>query len=115
LISSKERKPKMIEANLSYDLLPNVDVRAYGEWVRKAVGVMAKQPGMTEFRANRNVLGSPQIRATSMWRSLEDWAKFSEGAAWQSMEAELRGFASNVKAELWGPSPVMPEPVHPAP
>ena len=104
----------MIEVNVSYDLLPNLDMKAYREWVKKAVGIMAKQPGMTEFRANRNVLGAPQIRTASMWRTLEDWAKFTESDAWHSMEAELRGFATDVKVELWGPSPVVSEPVRPA-
>jgi quinol monooxygenase YgiN len=104
----------MIEVNLSYDLLPNVDMKAYREWVKKAVDTTVKQPGMLEFRANRNVLGTPQIRTSAMWRSLEDWAKYTDGKLWHSMEAELRGFATNVKVELWGPSPVVSGPVRPA-
>lgn len=104
----------MIESNLSFNLLPNVDMKAYGEWVKKTVSSLAKQPGMVEFRANRNFLGSPQIRSSTVWQSLDDWSKFTEGDVWPSMLAELHGFASNVKVELWGPSPVVPEPVRPA-
>jgi heme-degrading monooxygenase HmoA len=105
---------QMIESNLRYDLLPNLDMKAYKEWVKKAVEVMAKQPGMIEFRANRNVLGSPQIRTSTTWRSLEDWAKYEQSNTWHLMQAELRGFATNVKIELWGPSPLVSEPVRSA-
>lgn len=102
----------MIEANLCYDLLPNVDLKAYGEWVRKTVGTIAKQAGVVEFRANRNVLGgTPMIRTCTLWQSLGDWSRFAEGDAWQSMQMEMRGFATNIRLELWGPSPMVPEAV----
>jgi hypothetical protein len=104
----------MIEKCMTYDLLPNVDMKAYQEWAKKVVGTMVKQPGMLEFRGNRNVLGSPLARTTAVWRSLEDWAKFAEGAEWRAIDAELRGFATNIKFEIWGPSPLLPEPVRPA-
>jgi hypothetical protein len=68
---------------------------------------------MEEFRANRNVLGSPQVRTVSTWRSLEDWARFNQGP-WQSLQAELRGFATNIRVEIWGPSPILVEPIRPA-
>jgi hypothetical protein len=82
-------------------------------WAVKTAEAMAKQPVMLEFRANRNALGSPLLRSVSMWRSMENWAKFNV-SAWHSIEAELRGFATNVKVEVWGPSPVLSEPVRPA-
>jgi hypothetical protein len=52
----------MIEVNFSYDLLQGIDQKAYGEWALKAVGAVLKSPGIIEFRANRNLLGSPQVR-----------------------------------------------------
>jgi hypothetical protein len=102
---------KMIEANLTYDLLPNIDMKSYGEWAKKTVESISKQPGMVEFHAKRNLLGSPQIRASTVWQSLGDWSKFAEENLWQTMQAELRMFATNVRVEIWGPSPVVPEPV----
>jgi heme-degrading monooxygenase HmoA len=104
----------MFEANMTYDLLPNVDPKTYQEWAKKAIGIVAKQPGMVEFHVNRNVLCSPMVRTTTVFRSLEDWAKFAESEAWHSMEVEMRRFATNMKLEVWGPSPVLPEPVRPA-
>ena len=105
----------MIEANLYYDLLPNIDMKAYGEWVKTVMGTITKQPGMVEFRANRNVLGgTPMIRTCTIWQSLGDWSRFAEDSAWQSMQMEMRGFANNIRLELWGPSPMVPEPIKPA-
>jgi heme-degrading monooxygenase HmoA len=104
----------MIESTMTYDLLPNIDMKAYQEWAKNAVGIVAKQPGMLEFRVNRNVLCSPEVRTTAVFRSMEDWAKFADSDAWHSMHAEMRGYVSNARLELWGPSPVLPEPVRPS-
>lgn len=103
----------MIECDLTYDLLPSVDMKGYVEWAKKTIGTMAKQPGMVEFRANRNVLGGPQVRTVSTWKSLEDWARFNQGP-WQPLQAELRAFATGITIEIWGPSPILAEPVRPA-
>jgi heme-degrading monooxygenase HmoA len=103
----------MIECDMTYDLLPNVDTKAYLEWAKKTIGTMAKQPGMVEFRANRNILGNPQIRTVSVWRSLDDWAKFNQNV-WQPLQAELRGHATNIDIRIWGPSPILAEPLRPA-
>jgi len=104
----------MIEANMSWDLLHGVDVKAYGTWAKKAGESMAKQPGMIEFRASRNILGNPQIRISGMWKSLADWAKFIDGEVWRALEVELRSYATNLRIELWGPSPIIVEPLRPA-
>lgn len=103
----------MIECDLTYDLLPGVDIKGYVKWAKKTIGTMGKQPGMVEFRANRNVLGSPQVRTVSTWQSMEDWARFNQGP-WQALQAELRAFANNIKVEIWGPSPILAEPVRPS-
>ena len=67
-----------------------------------------------EFGANRNVPGNPQIRISITWKSLVDWATFAESDVWRSTDVELRGFATNVRVELWGTSPVVSEPIRPA-
>ncbi len=100
----------MIECVLTYDLLPNVDAKAYAQWSTKAIETMAKQRGMTEFRANRSVLGSPLIRTASVWETLEDWAKFNQGE-WQTLQTELRAFATGISVQLWGPSPILAKPI----
>ena len=101
----------MIEVNQTYDLAPGIDQQAYGQLVAKAIDILRKAPGFVELRAHRNLLGSPQVRTTTVWQSVADWGKFREGTEQQAMEAELRAFVTNFKAELWGPSPLLPEPL----
>ena len=103
----------MIEAIYTWDILPGTDEQAYAEWAKKAIGSILRQPGFVEFRANRSLLGSPQVRATYVWQTLADWATFAASAEGQSLDAELRQFVTNYHIELWGPSPVVPEPVRP--
>ena len=103
----------MIELNMTYDLLPGIDQQAYQVMAKKAVGLLLQSPGLVEFRASRNVLGSPQVRATSVWQTLVDWANFNESSGWQELETEMRTFVTNLRFELWGPSPVVPEPLRP--
>lgn len=104
----------MTEVNLIYDFVHGFDQQAYQEWAKKAIGTVLQSPGIIEFRAHRNILGFPYVRSTSVWKSLADWANFAESPEWQNIETELRGkFATNVKVEIWGPSPVVPEPLRP--
>jgi len=104
----------MIENNTIYELRPNLDQQAYGEWAKKTIGVILQAPGVVEFRANRNLLGSPQVRSTIVFQTLTDWAKFVDTDEWRTLEAELRAFATDIHIEVWGPSPVLPEPVRPS-
>ena len=103
----------MIEVNKTYDFLPGIDRGAYAEAARKWVDKVLHAPGIVEFRANRNILDSPQVRITTVWESLSDWANFAESPDRQALESELRAFTTNINVELWGPSPVMPEPLRP--
>lgn len=104
----------LIEVNLRYDLLPGVDQQAYVEWAKKAIRLGLKAKGSIEGRSNRNVLGSPQIRATFIWETLGDWATFAESPEWQSLLSELHAsLGKNITIEIWGPSPVAPESIRP--
>jgi len=102
----------MLEVCITYDLLPNVGQDAYQAWAGRAIAAILKQPGLLEFRAHRNVLGTPEVRTTSVWRSGADWMTFGEGG-WRPLEQELRGLANHIRMEAWGPSPLVPEPLRP--
>ena len=104
----------MFEVNLLYDFVPGIDRAEYLEWAKKTIGMVMQTPGLIEFRAQRNALGSPYIRTTTVWNTQADWVNFTESVNWQEIEAELRAlYAVNIKVELWGPSPVVPEPLKP--
>lgn len=98
----------MIEVVMTFNLWPDIDMQAYKEWVAKVGDLVRKQPGLLEFRANRNMLGDPSQRSVTVWKSIQDWSKFDEGP-WQQISLEFRRFATNIKVELWGPSPIVPD------
>jgi len=103
----------MIEVVWTYDLLPGVDMQAYGQWAKKSVAQGLKVPGVVECRFHRNILLSPQVRITYVWRTLDDWAKYVMTTERQASVAELRNFATNIRMEIWGPSPLFPKPLSP--
>jgi len=109
----KEVNP-MIEVNKTYDLLPGIDQQAYLEYSKRAIPTMLQAPGIVEIRVYHSLLGSPQVRLTLVWQTLADWGKFAESPARQKLESELLKFATNIDIELWGPSPVVPEPLRPS-
>jgi hypothetical protein len=92
--------------------VPGVDQQAYQAWAKNTIAALMRQPGLVEFRAYRNILGTPQVRTTIEWQSLADYEKYWQGA-WQPVETELRTMATNIRVELWGPSPVVQEPLRP--
>jgi len=104
----------MIEANKTYDLLPGIDQQAYVQAAQKMIRAMLQAPGIIEFRANRNMLGSPRVRITTLWETLADWAKFDESAERHALESELLAFTTNISVQLWGPSPIVTEPLRPS-
>lgn len=56
-----------IEVTTTWDLFPDADQEAYGEFAKKAIGEILKAPGLVKFSANCNMLGSPQVRTTSVF------------------------------------------------
>ena len=105
---------RMIEVDLKWDFLPGMDQQAYQAWAKKAIGSVMQAPGMVEFRASRSMLGGPEARTTSLWNTMADWANFVESATWQAIKAELLDqYGHNLSVEIWGPSPVVPEPLRP--
>jgi len=102
----------MFEVNMLWDLIPGADNQGYLAWAKKTVGTTLQQPGLVELRANRNLLGTPQIRVVTLWASGAEWAHYLE-SVWPPLEAEMHQFVANYQVELWGASPVIPEPLHP--
>jgi heme-degrading monooxygenase HmoA len=101
----------MIEATFSYDFTPNMDHGAYADLVRRATRLMVAADGFVEFRAHRNLVGNPHVRRTSVWESLSDWAALTQQPEYQAITEEFRTFVVNLDVQLWGPSPLTPEPV----
>jgi heme-degrading monooxygenase HmoA len=103
----------MIEVAFTYDFLPNIDEMAYAKLARQATAMMIAADGFIEFRAHRNLTGSPQVRRTSVWESMVHWAAIAQTPEFQEITAEFRTFVTNLDVQLWGPSPLTPKPIVP--
>ncbi len=104
----------VIEVFITYDLLPNADKQSYVQLLKKAIVPLLSQPGIMEIRARRNLSGSPDVLIVFVWETLADWNKFEIKKEWTCLKEELQNnFASNMAIQIWGPSPVAPEPLHP--
>ena len=103
----------MIEVVYTYDFLPDIDEEAYAQTARKDTMMMVSTPGFIEFRAHRNLVGSPNVRRTSVWKSLTHWATLVQKPEFQKITSDFRTYVTNLEVQLWGPSPLVPRPIRP--
>lgn len=103
----------MIEVAFTYDFIPNFDVATYTKVARSATQIMLSSKGFIEFRANRNLMGSPNVRRTSVWQSFSDYAAMAQSPEFQKVTQEFRKFVTNIDVQIWGPSPISPDPIRP--
>ncbi len=103
----------MIEVAFTYDFQSNINEEAYAKLAKKATAMMLSSKGFVEFRAHRNMVGSPHVRRTSIWTSLADWAALAQDPEFQKLTAEFRTYVNNLDVQIWGPSPITPGPIRP--
>lgn len=85
----------------------------YATWARGAIPRVLALPGLIEFRGYRPASGSHQIVTTTEFATMADWAASVENEIWQDVIADLRTMATDITTEIWGPSPVVPQPIRP--
>jgi len=88
-------------------------VEAYNKWVGDAIRRVLALPGVVEFRAYRGAAGTSQVVCTYEFADLAGWAAFWSSEEHRKLRDELYTLATDVTAELWGPSPVVPKPIRP--
>jgi hypothetical protein len=114
LVDGAVEEQIMIEVDYTYDFLPGIDEQAYATLARKATTMMVEAPGFVEFRANRNMVGSPHVKRTSVWNHFADYAALAQNVEFQALTAEFRTYVTHLKVVIWGPSPYVPKPIRPA-
>ena len=87
-------------------------VEAYPEWAQSAVSRLLAVPGVVEFRAYRPVTGCHQVAVTYEFIDMQSWASWQYNEDVQKVFDEGRTYMTNMSVELWGPSPIVPEPIH---
>jgi len=96
-----------------WDIHPD-KVDAYREWAPGAIQRLLAVPGVLEFRAYRPASGSFQAVTTYEFADMAAWAAWAAHEDVKKAVDELHTLALNVSREVWGPSPVVPEPIRPA-
>lgn len=102
----------MVTQVVRYDIHP-FKVEAYAEWAKTAIPKLLAVPGLVEFRGYRAVTGPSQIVTTFEFADLAAWAAWAAHDVVQALTHERRTFTLNEVSELWGPSPIVPEPIRP--
>ena len=102
----------MVVAFMKWDIIAD-KVEAYRNWTQSAIKRTVDAPGMVEFRAYRPATGSSQVIVLYEFADFAAWAKWYSNEDVQNVFSELRTYAVNVNIELWGPSPIVPEPIRP--
>jgi antibiotic biosynthesis monooxygenase (ABM) superfamily enzyme len=87
--------------------------REYEEWAKSAIGRMFTVPGIVEFRGYRAATGSREVVVTFEFADLNAWATWQNNEDMMKLRQETNLYCDNINYELWGPSPVVPEPVRP--
>ena len=104
----------MIEVHMAYELKIDINESTYFEWIKKAIVPALKSDGIIEVRAYRNIKVSRGVLVVGVWKNLEDWITFSLSEGWQSLVNVLQNsFAVNLRIDVWGFSPFLPEPLRP--
>ena len=85
----------------------------YLKWTQGAIRRTLAVPGVIEFRAYRPASGAFQVVVTYEVADLAAWAAFRAHDDVEKVLEELRTLAVDVTMEVWGPSPVVPEPIRP--
>lgn len=97
---------------IKFDIHPD-KVDGYLKWAKSAIKRELAHPGVIEFRAYRPVTGAHQVVVTYEFADMAAWAAWHAHEEVEKVRTELHTLALNVTIELWGPSPVIPEPIRP--
>jgi hypothetical protein len=99
---------------MKWDIHPD-KADEYAKWTQTAIQRTFAAGGskVVEFRGYRPSTGDSQVAITYEFSNMVDWANWQEDEESQNVLSELHKVAMNVKLELWGPSPIVPEPIRP--
>ena len=83
----------------------------YPDWAKTAVSRVLSVPGLQEFRGYRPATGSHEVVVTYEFADMAAWSTWYANEIIQELFVEARAYTTNYSSELWGPSPVVPQPL----
>ena len=95
-----------------WDVRPDKADR-YAEWAKSAISRIFAVTGVVEFRGYRPATGCHQVVVTYEFADMNAWADWNSNEDIQILWDEARLYVTNMSNELWGPSPIVPEPIRP--
>ena len=95
-----------------YDIRPG-KAEEFAEWAKSVRNRMFAVPGIIELRAYRPATGNRQVVVIYEFADMTAWAAWQSNEDIQKLGEEARTYITNVSRELWGPSPIIPEPIRP--
>ena len=97
---------------MKWDINPN-NIDSYAEWAQSAISSTIRGGGVVELRAYRQVSGDHRVVVTVEFADLAAWQAWYESEAVQGVLDSMVAVILNFETELWGPSPVAPQPIRP--
>jgi antibiotic biosynthesis monooxygenase (ABM) superfamily enzyme len=100
----------MVMQVMKFDIHPD-KTEAYVKWSAGAIKDTMGAPGEVEMRAYRTAAGTHQSVITFEFADLAAWAVWSSSEESQRVLREMHTLTLNLEIEVWGPSPLVPQPV----
>ena len=98
---------------MSWNIHPDKE-KEYPKWAQSFIERSLEVPGVVEFRGYRTVSGRSQVVVTIEFADMNTFAAWQSNQDVQKITAEAFAMTLNLKVELWGPSPIVPEPIRPS-
>ena len=95
---------------LQYEVPPE-RAAAHGEWVGSEIQQAFDWPGLVAFRAFRPLMRRSRVILTVEFARLEDWTAWYNSPNTQGLLDDLGTLTVGLEMELWGPSPLVSEPI----
>jgi hypothetical protein len=95
-----------------YNIRPD-KATEFTTFVQSALPILVGAPAIVELQAYRNLTGENQVTALYYFDDLAGYATWRSDAAVSQLFADVWQYTENMRIELLGPSPFLPQPLRP--
>jgi len=97
---------------MKWDINPD-KLDSYAEWAQGAIPGAIGAGGVVELRGYRPVTGDRRVVVTVEFTDLAAWQAWYDSEAVQDVLEGMAAISQNLETDLWGPSPMVPQPIRP--